>query len=185
MTALDDAVLPAHRKPALKLVENPTGDEFRNAMSRLATAVGVAACWEGTRPAGLLVSSITPLSIEPPRLLFCVQKSTRSHDAFLNATDCSLNVLSDADRNEAERFSRAAHYWERFDPTLWSLDSASPPRLRAALISVQGAIDHRMDAGTHSVFVVNVERVSLGEGGPLIYFDRAYAALRPLAEDEG
>jgi hypothetical protein len=35
------------------------------------------------------------------------------------------------------------------------------------------------------VFVVNVERVSLGEGGPLIYFDRAYAALRPLAGDLG
>ena len=183
MTALDDAVLPAHRKPALRLVENPTSHEFRDAMSRLATAVGIAACWEGSRATGLLVSSITPLSVEPPRLLFCVQKSTRSHDAFLRAAECSLNVLSDADRIEAERFSTAARHWERFAPETWSLDRAAPPRYRAALIAIQGTIDHRMDAGTHSVFVVNVERVSTGEGGPLVYFDRGYSSLRPLADD--
>lgn len=153
---------------------------YKEAMAQLASAVSVAACWDGALPAGLLVSSLTPLSAEPPRVLFCVQKSVRSHDAFLRASVCSLHVLAEPDLEEARRFSEAGRQVERFDPMRWSLDRDSPPRYRLALIGLVGRIRSRIDAGTHSVFVVNLTETDVREGAPLVYVQRRYAGVRPL-----
>jgi flavin reductase len=158
------------------------GQDFKNAMARLAGGVGVAACWNGEVPTGLLVSSIAALSADPPRLLFCVQKTARAHDALFHARDCSLNILAEGDRDEAEAFSSTDRTPERFNPETWRLDGASPPRHRSPLVCIVGAIGHRMDAGTHSVFVLNVREAAAREAPPLVYFDRRYASLRPLAD---
>ena len=79
---------------------------FREAMARLASGVAVVACWDGETPRGLLVSSLTALSTQPPRVLFCVGKTASSHAALLAAQDCSLNLLSDEDQGVAERRRR-------------------------------------------------------------------------------
>ena len=174
--------MTAHLLPHPASAQALDSQDFRNAMSRLAGGVGVAACWNGEEPAGLLVSSIAVLSVEPARVLFCVQKTARSHDALFRARRCSLNLLAERDRAEAERYSKAERSSERFDLGRWSLDPAAPPRHRSALVGLTGAIGHRMDAGTHTVFVLNVSEAEVQDAGPLVYFDRGYAGLRPLGE---
>jgi flavin reductase len=156
--------------------------QFKNAMSRLASGVGIAACWRADRPVGLLVSSMTSVSADPPRVLFCVQKTAHSHDSFLEASHCSLNILAEDDHAEADKFSSWARHAERFDPALWGLDRRSPPAYAAALIELAGSIIHRLDAGTHSVFVVHVDKARVREAAPLIYFDRRYGRLRSQSE---
>ena len=157
------------------------GRDFKNAMARLAVGVGVAACWgDDGAPIGLLVSSIAALSAEPPRILFCVQKSVRSHNALFRSRRLSLNILAEDDRAEAERFSNAERVIERFNPAVWDLDPGAPPRHRAALVALAGVIAHRMDAGTHTVFILNVQDVDARDAPPLVYFDRRYASIRPL-----
>ena len=172
-----------HAKPSAEFDEAATGQDFRDAMSRLAVGVGVAACWGGDgEPVGLLVSSIASVSAEPPRILFCVQKTVRSHNTLLRARRISLNILAESDRAEAERFSNAERAIERFDPSVWNLDPNAPPRHRGALVGLSGTVSHRMDAGTHTVFILNVRNISIQHAGPLVYFDRRYASLRPLTD---
>ena len=157
-------------------------DLFRNAMAFLAGGVAVAACWDGEVPRGLLVSSITALSTEPPRVLFCVRKVSSSYNALLRSRTCSLAVLAEQDRREAERFSRPDRVAERFDPAHWTLNPAAPPRYRAPLIGLEGRIGHRIDAGTHTIFVLDVHEAQLSPDQPLVYFDRAFRGLRDLVE---
>jgi flavin reductase (DIM6/NTAB) family NADH-FMN oxidoreductase RutF len=160
-----------------------TGEAFKDAMSRLAVGVVVAACWGADgAPVGLLVSSIAPVSAEPPRILFCVQKTARSHNALFAAQRISLNILSETDRAEAERFSSAERGLERFDPSEWYLDPQTPPQRRSALVSLTGGVGHRMDAGTHTVFILNVSDIDVRDAKPLVYFDRRYTSLRPLTD---
>lgn len=156
-------------------------DLFRDAMSRLAGGVAVAACWDGEAPKGLLVSSITALSVEPPRVLFCVRKQASSHNPLLKSRECSLSILSEEDQEDAERFSRVDRTGERFDPALWSLDRRQPPRRLSAMIGLSGRLSHRIDARTHTIFILDVERVETREGAPLVYFERAFRGLRPKA----
>jgi len=155
-------------------------DDFRDAAARLAGGVGVVACWDGGSPVGLLVSSIAVLSVDPPRVLFCVRKAARSHPALFRADRCSLNVLGENHRDEAERFSDPARTHERFNTSSWDLEPQRPPRHRTALIGLSGTIGGRMDAGTHTVFVLDVATAQVSDAKPLVYFDRSYAGLHAL-----
>ena len=157
--------------------EVPDAAEFRQAMARLAAGVAVVACLDHGAPRGLLVSSLTSLSIEPPRVLFCIAKTAGSHDPLARAERCGLSVLSDRDAEEAERFSSAERGAERFGSAVWRLQSDQPPLHRGALIGITGPISQRIDAGSHSVFILDVETIETRNAGPLIYFDRAFRSL--------
>jgi len=159
-----------------------TQEAFRDAVARFAGGVGIAACWGNEGPVGLLVSSIAVLSVDPPRVLFCVRKASRSHAALFRARHCSLNILAESDQAEAERFSDPDRTHERFDASRWHLGPHRPPRHRTPLIGMTGAIAHRMDAGTHTVFVLDVTAADVTDSMPLIYFDRRYAGLRMSGE---
>ncbi len=159
--------------------EAPDPDLFRDAMARLASGVAIAACWDGQTPRGLLVSSITALSTEPARVLFCVRQAAASHSALLRAKQCSLAILAEDDLDEAARFSSASRSGERFDTTVWRLVTDAPPQHRAPLTALTGRIGARINAGTHTIFVLDVETVTARRGEPLVYFDRAFRGLDP------
>jgi flavin reductase len=155
---------------------------FRDAMACLASGVAVVACMDGNRPRGLLVSSMTSLSVEPPRMLFCVRKAAGSHDALVRARRCSLSVLSDAHADEAERFSTATPAADRFGSGAWRLEAGRPPVHSGAMIGLTGVISQRTDAGSHSVFFLDIETIEVMQpraAGPLIYFGRAFRTLAP------
>lgn len=160
---------------------SPSVDEaaFRETMARLASGVAIAACWDGAAPQGLLVSTLTALSTEPPRVLFCVKKTASAHGAFLTADECSLTLLGEEDRREAERFSQRERAHERFDKTSWRLTPGAPPRFRGGLARVAGSLDQRIDAGSHSIFILRVSQADAGRSSPLVYFDRNFHRLYP------
>lgn len=154
---------------------------FRDAMAGLASGVAVVACQLDGAPRGLLVSSLTALSTEPPRLLFCVRKEASSHAAMLKVELFSLSILAEHQKAEADRFSRPHLAHERFDPKVWRLDDDAPPHHPGALISLDGVLGQRLDAGTHTVFILNVRGVEVRKGRPLVYFDRDLHGLTALA----
>ena len=155
----------------------PNVASFRQAMARLAGGVAIVACLDQGVPRGLLVSSLTSLSVEPPRVLFCVGKAAASHDPLARADRCGLSVLSDRDTEEAGRFSNSDRVAERFAPGTWRLEPGAPPLHIGAMIRLTGVISQRIDAGSHSIFILDVETTESREAGPLIYFDRAFRAL--------
>jgi flavin reductase len=153
------------------------GDAFHDAMAHLASGVAVVACWDGAEPRGLLVSALTALSTQPPRVLFCVAKTASAHDALLRAEECSLNLLSEGDQEEAERFSRRDRAGHRFDPRSWRLEPGAPPARRDALMEIVGFVDQKIDAGSHSMFIVRVNSAETRDHAPLIQFGRGFHRL--------
>ncbi len=53
----------------------------------------------------------------------------------------------------------------------------APPSLPDALVSLSGPIHCRIDAGTHTVFILDVSVAQAKPGAPLVYFERGYEAL--------
>lgn len=150
---------------------------FRDAMAQLAGGVAVVAVLDHGAPRGLLVSSLTSLSIEPPRMLFCVRKAAASHAALLRADRCSLAILGQDDVEEARRFSSSRRATERFSRNAWRLQPGEPPQYADALVNLTGWIGNRMDVGSHSIFVLDVEEIYRRDGDPLVYFGRSYRTL--------
>ena len=149
---------------------------FKDGLARLASGVAVAACWSDGQPRGLLVNSLTGLSTEPPRVLFCVRKAASSHHALLKADAISLSILAQGQATEAERFSRSDLAAERFGAG-WRLDPLQPPVLAEALVSLSGPVHCRIDAGTHTVFVLDVSQTRSRATAPLVYFEREFSEL--------
>ena len=158
--------------------DRPDSEAFRDAMAQLAGGVAVVACLDAGAPRGLLVSSLVSLSVEPPRVLFCLQKRTPSHPALLRADRCSsLAILGQDDFEEAQRFSTRSRAAERFSRDAWRLEPGEPPHYTRAMVNLAGRISNRMDAGSHSVFVLEVEAIGHRDGEPLVYFGRSYRTL--------
>lgn len=110
-------------------------------------------------------------------MLFCVRKAAGAHGPLLLADRCSLSVLAEHDGDEAERFSTPERAAERFASADWRLRPGEPPVYEGALIGLAGLISQRIDAGSHSVFILDIEAVQTRDAQPLVYFDRAYRAL--------
>ncbi|MEW5686947.1 MAG: flavin reductase family protein [Pseudomonadota bacterium] len=170
--------LVAHTEPAIT-VQPPPADEvnFRNGLAKLASGVAIVACWADGKPRGLLVSSLTGLSTQPPRILFCVRKAAGAHDPLLRADAVSLSLLDQDDRQEAERFSSSALADQRFNRAGWRLDSVRPPERLGSLAVFSGPVRSRIDGGTHTIFIIDVSRAHARDGDPLLYFERDFRQL--------
>jgi flavin reductase (DIM6/NTAB) family NADH-FMN oxidoreductase RutF len=150
-----------------------------DALARLVCSVGVVGWRSEGRSAGALVEAITVLSAFPPRVLFCLPKSAPRHNSLLKADRCSVNLLTEGDLATATAFASDAE--QPFDLTAWSTDAPNPPRYLQALAVLYGTIGARMDAGTHSAFVLNLDTAELREGAPLVAFDHRYVGIRSVA----
>ena len=168
----------AHTEPTLDWRPHPADEvTFRNGLAKLASGVAIVACWADGRPRGLLVSSLTGLSTQPPRILFCVRKAAAAHEALLAANAVSLSLLEEADRHEAERFSSSERAAARFNPEGWRLDPTHPPERTGSLAVFAGPVRSRLDGGTHTIFILDVTRARAREADPLLYFERGFRKL--------
>lgn len=167
---------------SLLVFPRPTASDqiFAEATSRLAGSVAIVT-WQSGAPDGLLVRTVSLLSTQPPRVLFGVAKDARGHDSLLGAAACALNLLSEADEDEAERFTRAGRADARFPADRWRVGDREPPRLLAGTAHLSGVIDHRIDAGSHSLFILRVEEADVNDRAPLVSFDRGFRRLAQAA----
>jgi flavin reductase len=149
-------------------------DAFRGGLAKLASGVAVVACWADGKPRGLLVSSLTGLSTEPPRLLFCVRKAAAAHGPLLRAEAIGVSLLHSDDRQEALRFCSSELAAERFAAERWRLDLHAPPIRAEALATFTGPVCSRIDAGSHTVFILDASRVDVRQAEPLVYFERGF-----------
>jgi flavin reductase (DIM6/NTAB) family NADH-FMN oxidoreductase RutF len=168
---------------SLLVFPRPTANDqaFAEAASRLAGSVAIIT-WQSVAPGGLLVRTVSLLSTRPPRVLFGVAKDAPSHDDLLGAPVCALNLLSETDEEEAERFERAGHQDNRFSADRWRIAESQPPRLLAGTAHLSGVIDHRIDAGSHSLFILRVDAADVNDRAPLVSFDHGF---RRLAQPSG
>ncbi len=158
----------------LSLADHET---FKDALARLASGLAIVSGWVQDEPHGLLVSSITGLSVDPPRFLFCVRKEASSHGAFLTGDICGVTILSAEDETEALSFIEPDRKAERFKSGRWSLKAPAPPLLTGALSSAACLVDARIDAGSHTILVVTAQSVSVRDGEPLLSFNRRLRRL--------
>lgn len=146
--------------------------DFRDVLAHLASGVAIVACWDGEAPRGLLVSSITGLSVTPPRFLFCVRKEAGCHDALLRRPALSVTLLGAADEEEAFRFASGSRAHERFDPDRWRLHRPAPPVFTGGVARAACRVDAVVDAGSHSIFIVEAEAVAFSPGPALVAWNR-------------
>ncbi len=159
-------------------------DEFRSALSRFAAGVTVVTTRDGDgRPCGLTASAFTSVSLEPPLVLVCVDRAATAHPAFEQHGWFAINVLAKSQESLSRQF--AASGGDKFAGVAFREGCSSLPLIEGALVALECRLVSRHPAGDHTIFVGQVEGVSIASGHPLVYFQGRYHHLSGNGEVSG
>ena len=152
-------------------------EEFRSAMSQFASGVTVVTTRDANgKRHGITVSSFCSVSLQPPMVLICIEKTTGSHYAFGESGAFVVNILAASQSDTSEHF--ASRIDEKLGDIEHTLNEDGVPVLTDAIGTLRCTLRHSLDGGDHSIFVGLVESVAVTGGEPLIYFDHQYHHLK-------
>jgi flavin reductase (DIM6/NTAB) family NADH-FMN oxidoreductase RutF len=148
--------------------------DAKRALRRLASSVSVVTCRHDGRNHAMTATSVSALSMAPPSMLVCVNRTARFHAALGEAGEFGINVLSRAHVVISKLCSGEASAESRFTVGDWDTRAAAP-----VLVDAQAAIicrkDKQLEYGTHTVFMGRIISIATnGDVDPLIYVDGQY-----------
>jgi flavin reductase (DIM6/NTAB) family NADH-FMN oxidoreductase RutF len=154
--------------------------QFRAAMRRHPAAVTIVTAADDRRHHGMTATAVTSLSLEPPSLLVCVNRTTLLHDILLSARRFCVNLLGSGQAHLSGAFSGAVPPLERFELGAWQRTEEGLDFLADAQANLFCRRVAVFPYGTHAIFIGEVERVRLSSPVlPLIYHDAAYCTSAP------
>jgi flavin reductase ActVB len=153
---------------------------YRQAMRKLATGVTVVTTVDANGSwFGFTASSFIPVSMEPPLVLVCIDRSALSFDTFRSCTHFVVSILADGHQNVAERFSRRLA--DKFAAGDVVTTPDGMPAVDGALSVFECESTGRQQAGDHMILIGRVYRLETAPGHPMVYFDRGFRRLeRPI-----
>lgn len=162
-----------------------SADTFKEAMRRLAAGVTIVTTRHGEVRGGLTATAVCSLSVDPPQLLVCVNRTAAAHVLIAEGENLCVNLLAHRHRDLAARFAGQTGILgaDRFAAGRWGELKTGAPVLEDALASFDCVVTEKVPASTHTIFIGRVVDVHLRSNGrPLLYAGGAYAMARTLAE---
>ena len=156
---------------------------LRAAMGAFPTGVTVVTTvGPAGEPVGTTANAVTSLSLDPPLLLVCFGRESRTLAAIRAHGGFAVNVLGARHRDVSHAFARpgAADAWAGLEHTPGPSGS---PCLADALAHVDCALEHRMPGGDHEILVGRVVHAAAGaDDDPLIFHRGRYTSLVGAAD---
>jgi flavin reductase len=159
-------------------------EAFREAMRSFASTVSIISCASDGCRYGMSATAITSLSIDPPSLIVCVNKSTATHRILSRGGRFRVNVLRSVQSGLSQAFSGQQKGQDRFRLGNWQETEGGLPYLVDAQANVFCEVARIIDYTTHTIFVAHVYfATALGDVDPLLYQDGKYVSSQPVTED--
>ncbi len=155
-------------------------NEFRKAMGCFATGVTILTLDLEGEVHGMTANAFASVSLDPPLVLVCVDRSARTHAHLHAKKRFGVNVLAENQRVISEYYARPVHVHEhaeeeagaRFDRT-----AQGTPILHGALAYLECRLQSAQEAGDHTIFIAEVEDVVVRAGDPLLFFRGKYRKI--------
>lgn len=152
--------------------------ELRSALGRFATGVTVVtAKADDGAYVGVTVSSFNSVSLDPPLVLWSLDRRSGTLPAFEAATHFAVSVLG-ADQIELSN-TFASRDAGKFDGVECVEGAGGAPLIPGRLATFVCRNSHRYDGGDHVIFVGEVEAFDRREGAALLFHDGAYCVAAP------
>ena len=151
---------------------------FRDTLGRVPTGVSVITT-KGADGAldGVTVGSFSSLSLDPPLVLWSLDKRANCYRAFVDCKAFVVNVLAE-DQSELSRIfsSKTDRPWSDLEFALAPQTGA--PQFPGCCASLECAAEAVHPGGDHTIFIGRVLRLEPAMAGrPLLHFGGAYRRL--------
>jgi 3-hydroxy-9,10-secoandrosta-1,3,5(10)-triene-9,17-dione monooxygenase reductase component len=157
---------------------------FRTALGHFCTGVTVITAHDGAAPVGFACQAFAALSLDPPLVLFCPGRQSRTWPVIERAGHFCVNVLTHAQRGVSTVFGKSG--MDKFAAVPWSPAPSGAPVLDGVLTWVDCSVETAHDAGDHYVVIGSV--TALGEQRderPLLFYRGGYTATEPIEATPG
>ena len=155
---------------------------FREVVGHFTTGVAVITTCQDGRRFGVTASAVSSLSLAPPMLLACLNQRLPTCEALGAAGAFVVNILDERQGDLALRF--ATRQPDKFAGLEVDEGALGLPLIPEALAHLECRVAGRVDAGTHTVFLGEVQsaRACGGSASPLAYFRGAFGRFERAAE---
>ena len=126
-------------------------DNFRLAMRRYIYSVSIMSNKDDGYLNAITVSSVTSISMDPPSLLICINKSARIHDTLKIGSEFCINLLNKDQEELSNICSDEDSYDERFNDKNWNTKGV--PFLANAQANIFCKVDKLSSYHTHTIVV--------------------------------
>lgn len=150
--------------------------DLRRILGHFATGVTVITTKdrEGT-PFGLTANAFTSLSLDPPLVLICVDKTVQCYSCFEESKIFAVNFLSEDQEELSRRF--ATKGIEKFAGLRWREGRGGAALLDGTLGYIECTITQSYDGGDHTIIVGEIVGASAVGDRPLLFFKGKYHRL--------
>ncbi len=126
---------------------------------------------------GMTVSAFSSVSANPPQILVCLNKNADTVNGIDESQYLAVNVLRADQQQVSNQFAGGASQEERFENTPYISSANGMPLLNDSIVSLDCKVIEKVSAGSHWVFIGEVQDSICREGEPLLYFSGSYRGL--------
>lgn len=155
---------------------------FRRALGTFTTGVTVITTVDRSgADVGITANSFNSVSLDPPMVLWSIDKSSSNLEAFTTATHFAVHVLASDQDELASRF--ATRGVDRFAGLAVERGTAGLPLLAGCAARFQCRMAFRYEGGDHTILVGEVLAFDHEAREPLVYKSGRYALAVAKAEE--
>jgi len=156
-----------------------TTRDFRDALAQFATGVTVI-CAPGPqgRYVGFTANSFNSVSLDPPLIIWSLDRRAVGLEAFENAERYAINVLAHDQVELARRFSRP--HVDRFAGVAYRLGGGGVPLIDGCVAWFECRHHARHRTGDHMLFVGEVETCARTKGRGLVFHHGRFGTTDPI-----
>lgn len=157
-------------------------DAFKQAMRRTASGVAVVTTDGPAGRAGLTVSSLCSLSMEPPSVVLSIHRGSKALGTVLENGRFVANILSEHQQEVANVFAGFVPEMRenRFAVAEWDELESGLPALGDALCNFECKVADIFDFGSHRIIAGEVLSLRVNETRPLVFCDRGFHQLQAM-----
>ncbi len=169
--SLSDAIAAEKEQTAEVVVVDLSGEPDLDAMKafnrQFVTGVTVVTTMEDGKPKGLAVNAYSSISLEPPLVMVCVQKTSSTYPALFASTHLGINILSREQKDTVSTF--ASKSTDKFADIEWHQGPEGSPLIDSSSAMIEAEIRERFQAKTHTIFVCRVRHAEVTDIEPMVY----------------
>lgn len=128
---------------------------------------------------GMTVSDFSGVSLDPPLVSVCADKSSNTLDVIRDGKCFAVNVLAAGQEPLSNKFASKKDEFKRFDGLEVETGVTGAPLIPGCVSNLDCAVVAEHDAGDHVIFVGKVEEIRSHDREPLLYFAGSYGRFAP------
>ena len=167
-----------------QLIEAALPDElprYRQALGSFLTGVTVITTRDADgNDRGMTANSFTSVSLDPPLVLFCIDKRAASYGAFTAAPGYAVHILGSHQQDIAKTFASKSP--EKFAGLTLTRSGTGMAILEDAHAVLDCSVHDVVEAGDHAVIIARVDAFAVKDTRPLGFYQGKMTSFR--AEDE-